>query len=161
MICLRCTKIGRVIFRVCVKSTMIDLWWITKDFSRDCLFNQWSLKLICSKAKQPVPFFGVELTKHLLQAGMICSWAFGNVLKTIFFLKTFDLCRYKKDTQYIPGRQQMILRRKWTIQTKTEEMLYGTNDRLFSFMVARHPFERILSAYRWEVWINQTLILFF
>ena len=44
----------------------------------------------------------------------------------------------------------MILRRKWTIQTKTADMLYGTNDRLFSFMVARHPFERILSAYRWE-----------
>jgi len=61
---------------------------------------------------------------------------------------------YKKDTQYIPGRQQMILRRKWTIQTKTEEMLYGTNDRLFSFMVARHPFERILSAYRDKFFLN-------
>ena len=44
----------------------------------------------------------------------------------------------------------MILRRKWTIQTKTADMLYETNDRLFSFMVARHPFERILSAYRCE-----------
>ena len=42
----------------------------------------------------------------------------------------------------------MILRRAWTPRTRTKDFFYGTNDRLFSFMVARHPFERILSAYR-------------
>ena len=149
MTCLRFTRIGRVILRVFVRNIMTDLRRTIKDFSQECPFTQWSPKLTCSEVEQTIPFSGAEFLKHHLKVGMIFSWAFGNIwcewsqLKLRFF-------RYKKDTQYIPGRQQMILRRKWTIQTKTADMLYGTNERLFSFMVARHPFERILSAYRCE-----------
>ena len=44
----------------------------------------------------------------------------------------------------------MLLRRAWTPRSTKEKFFYGTNDRIFSFMISRHPFERILSAYRWD-----------
>ena len=60
----------------------------------------------------------------------------------------FNYFRYKNYTQNAPDWQQGFLRKKWSVNTKIEKMLYKANDKVFSFMVARHPFERILSAYR-------------
>ena len=45
-------------------------------------------------------------------------------------------------------RRQSFLRGKWTPTSRTKEFFYGQNEKIFTFMVARHPFERILSAYR-------------
>ena len=54
----------------------------------------------------------------------------------------------RKDMKYVPGKQQMMLRRAWTPKRRNMQFYYGANDQIFSFMVSRHPFERILSAYR-------------
>jgi len=62
---------------------------------------------------------------------------------------------YRNYTKDEPGKQQMFIRRDWTPQTRNTQFYYGANDKIFSFMVSRHPFERILSAYRDKFFVNQ------
>ena len=88
MTCLRFTKTGRVILRVCVRSIMTDLRRTIKDFSQECLFTQWSPKLTCSGAEQTIPFSGAEFLKHHLKVGMIFSWAFGKNWLHMISIKT-------------------------------------------------------------------------
>ena len=38
----------------------------------------------------------------------------------------------------------------WKPKRRDPEFFYKMNDEVFSFMISRHPFERILSAYRYE-----------
>ena len=38
----------------------------------------------------------------------------------------------------------------WQPERRDPGFFYETNDEVFSFMVSRHPFERILSAYRFK-----------
>merc|ERR1712130_359326 len=47
------------------------------------------------------------------------------------------------------GKKQRLLREEWSLSSSTSmEFYYAANDNIFSFMVTRHPFDRILSAFR-------------
>ena len=104
-------------------------------------------------SRNKVPFLWCRVPKASSQSWndlFVNIWYFDFWLNDRSPVLTVVLFRYRKYKISTPGKQQMLLRRAWTPKSNSEKFFYGTNDRIFSFMISRHPFERILSAYRYR-----------
>ena len=55
-----------------------------------------------------------------------------------------------------PGAQQKFLSEVWRLENRNVKFYDWSNQNLLSFLIVRHPFERILSAYRDKFFINFT-----
>ena len=67
-------------------------------------------------------------------------------IKRVLYINEF---RYLKDTDdFNHGQENMRLKKAWSTKTKKQEFFYNVATKSFSFLIARHPFSRLLSAYK-------------
>ena len=104
-----------------------------------------------STARTGDPSCGAGCPRPHPSAGLSSSSKLGNegiVSCNVLSNPTNPSSRYSGDSFRAPGAQQGVLRQAWSPAAPSQEFYHSANGRIFSFLVSRHPFERILSAYR-------------
>ena len=122
-----------------------------KKFSPAQTFKNVVSKAKVLHSKNNIPFLFCQIPKVASTSWtqiFVNAWYDKLICIHIYIFLYLNCLRYQEIGSRLMSFQNGFLQKAWIPKNKSAKFYQWSNRNLFSFVIVRHPFDRILSAYR-------------